>query len=254
MHITALTLFPELFPGPLGASLTGRALEENKWSLETINIRDFGHGKHSAVDDTPYGGGPGMVMRADVVGPAIDAAKAAHPDAQLIYFSPRGQRITQEIIKKLTGLAPHPNPLPGERGREARVRGEPNDLILLCGRFEAIDERIIKHYQPLELSLGDFVMTGGEMAAYALIDACVRLLPGVVGDAESLGEESFGLAEDYACLLEYPHYSKPPIWNGLSVPEVLTSGDHGKIAEWRKAEAEAITKVRRPELLEKYKG
>ena len=257
LSITLVTLFPEMFPGPLGNSLIGRALEEGKWTLDTINIRDFGHGKHRQVDDTPYGGGAGMVMRADVVAGALTAAFEAHPDALLIHFSPRGQAITQPLLAQLArGEAPHtPNATDiedrrtAERAPEAGLR----PLILLCGRFEAIDERILEHYQPLELSLGDFVMTGGELAAMALIDATVRLLPGVVGDADSLGEESFGMSEDYACLLEYPHYTKPPVWSGKNVPKPLLSGHHAEIEAWRKQQAEEVTKARRADLWERYK-
>ena len=227
-HATILTLFPEMFPGPLGHSLIGRALEEGKWSLECLNIRDFGIGKHRNVDDTPAGGGAGMVMRADVLGAAIDAAFAKTPDAQLIYMSPRGERFSQPRASELT--AHH------------------SKLIILCGRFEGIDERIIDKYQPLEVSLGDFVMTGGEIAAMALLDTCVRMLPDVLGEKESLAQESFGLAEDYACMLEHPHYTSPPVWQGLAVPNVLKSGHHAEIDHWRKAQAEEITKARRPDL------
>lgn len=240
LHITVITLFPELFPGVLGASLTGRALEEGKWSLNTINIRDYGIGKHAQVDDTPSGGGAGMVLRADVVSEAIDAAIEKTKDSYtLIHLTPRGKTITQPLIHELSQ-------------KPSTTNAGEHHLIFLCGRFEAIDERIFEHYQPLELSLGDFVMTGGELAAMAVIDATVRLLPGVVGDEESLGEESFGLSKDYACLLEYPHYSKPPIWRGLAVPEVLTSGHHQKIDQWRKAQAEEITKRRRPDVWKRY--
>lgn len=240
LHITAITLFPDLFPGPLGASLTGRALKEGKWSMDTINIRDFGIGPHNQVDDTPYGGGAGMVLRADVVAQAIDAAiEKAGNNYTLIHLTPRGKAITQPVIHELA----------------TKQKTSPNQghhLIFLCGRFEAIDERILDHYQPLELSLGDFVMTGGELAAMAIIDATVRLLPEVIGDADSLGEESFGLSQDYACLLEYPHYSKPPIWRGKAVPEVLTSGHHEKVNQWRKAQAEKITQERRPDVWQRY--
>lgn len=227
---TVLTLFPEMFPGPLGHSLIGRALEEGKWSLDTINIRDFGLGRHSQVDDTPYGGGAGLVMRADVVGAAIEVAKEQSPDARLVYLTPRGKPFDQKMAVELV-KAP---------------------LTLLCGRFEAIDDRIVDKYHPVEVSLGDFVMTGGEIAAMAILDACVRLLPNVIGEPESLNEESFGLSKDYACLLEHPHYTKPPIWEGMDVPDVLLSGDHGKIRDWRYDQAKRATKARRPDLWETY--
>ncbi|MBN66573.1 MAG: tRNA (guanosine(37)-N1)-methyltransferase TrmD [Rickettsiales bacterium] len=230
LDITVLTLFPDMFPGPLGHSLIGRALDNELWRLNTINIRDYGIGKHKQVDDTPYGGGAGLVMKPDVVDGAITAALEQQPSAQLVHFTPRGQRITQPLLQSLT-----------ER-----------PLVMLCGRFEAIDERVIEKYQPLELSLGDFVMTGGELAAMAVIDATVRMLPGVIGEEGSLAEESFGLCKDYACLLEYPHYTKPPKWDGQNVPETLLSGHHGEIEKWRLAQAKAITKQRRPDLWEQY--
>lgn len=229
-RIRVLTLYPEMFPGALGQALTGRALANNVWNLDVQDIRDHGIGRHHMVDDTTYGGGAGMVMRADVVGAAIEKAKAALPGARLIYFSPRGQALNQPLVRELS-QAP---------------------MILLCGRFEGVDERIIEHYQPLELSIGDFVMTGGELAAMALADACVRLLPGVVGEPESLAEESFGNHEIYAGLLEYPHYTKPPNWEGRSVPEALLSGNHAQIRAWRQAQAEAITRARRRDLWEAY--
>ena len=234
MHFTVITLFPDMFPGPLGHSLTGRALKEELWSLDVLPLRDFGIGKHKKVDDTPYGGGAGMVLRADVVDAALQAALQKHPEAQIIYFSPRGKAMDQPL---LSSLASAPSP---------------TSYILLCGRFEAIDERITDKYQPIEVSLGDFVMTGGELAAMALMDASVRLLPDVIGEAESLEQESFGLSQDYACLLEYPHYTAPPDWEGRTVPETLLSGHHSKISAWRKAQAEAVTKARRPDLWKKY--
>lgn len=179
-HVNLLTLFPEMFPGPLGASLSGKALEKGLWSYKAVNIRDFAEGVHKTVDDTPYGGGAGMVMLAEVLDAAIAEAFRRTPDATLIYFSPRGQHMTQPLCAKLAGTHAE----------------TPQSLILLCGRYEGIDERIIEKYQPLEVSLGDFVMTGGELAAMALLDACVRLLPGVVGEPESLASESFGMNEN----------------------------------------------------------
>jgi len=219
---TVVTLFPDLFPGPLGASLAGAALEQGLWALDTISIRDFGLGRHKQVDDTPAGGGPGMVMRADVLGPAIDAAKALNPDALLIYLSPRGEQLIQGTVRELAAA-------PG--------------VVLLAGRFEGLDERIIEGGQLRELSIGDYVLSGGELAAMVVIDAVVRLLPGVVGEAASLSQESFE-----AGLLEYPQYTRPREWEGLSIPEVLLSGDHARIEAWRRAEAERLTRARRPDL------
>lgn len=219
---SVLTLFPELFPGPLGASLCGQALAAGVWSLKTIQIRDFGLGKHRQVDDTPAGGGAGMVLRADVLGPALDEALKTAPDCPLIYLSPRGAPLTQGIARELAAG-------PG--------------VTLLAARFEGIDERVIAARNLRELSIGDYVLSGGEIAAFALIDACVRLLPGVIGGKDSLNEESFE-----AGLLEYPQYTKPREWEGLAVPDVLLSGDHKKIAEWRAAESQRVTTERRPDL------
>ncbi|MEQ9257596.1 MAG: tRNA (guanosine(37)-N1)-methyltransferase TrmD [Roseovarius sp.] len=218
-----ITLFPEMFPGPLGESLTGRALKDGLWSLRTTELRRFGEGRHRNVDDTPAGGGAGMVLRPDVMGRAIEAAQAeAAPSAPLLYLSPRGRRFDQQMARSLAAG-------PG--------------ATLICGRFEGLDERVIEHFGILEVSLGDFVMTGGEIAAMALIDACVRLLPGVLGNAASTEEESFS-----AGLLEHPQYTRPAEWEGRTIPEVLLSGNHAKIAEWRQAQAEALTRARRPDL------
>lgn len=257
LPITVITLFPEMFPGPLSYSLIGRALEEERFTLNTINLRDYGLGKHRQVDDTPYGGGSGLVLRPDVVSGALTAAFENNPDALLIHFSPRGIPLTQPLIAELAGThAPHISLVDKATADERRIaersESQRRPLILLCGRFEAVDERILNHYQPLEISLGDFVMTGGELAAMALIDATVRLLDGVIGDAESLSQESFGMSEDYACLLEYPHYTKPPEWKGKNVPEALLSGHHAQIEAWRKQQAEQVTKARRPDLWERY--
>jgi tRNA (guanine37-N1)-methyltransferase len=219
---TVLTLFPEMFPGPLGVSLAGQALAASLWSLTTVAIRDFGIGRHRAVDDTPAGGGAGMIMRADVLAAAIDHARIDEPTAPLIYLSPRGGPFTQERARELAAG-------PG--------------VMLLAGRFEGIDERLIAARQILEISIGDYVLSGGELAAMVLIDACVRLIPGVVGEAASLAHESF---EDG--LLEYPHYTRPREWEGRTIPDVLLSGDHGKIADWRREEAERATRARRPDL------
>jgi tRNA (guanine37-N1)-methyltransferase len=219
---TVVTLFPELFPGPLGASLAGDALKRGLWSLETIALRDFGIGRHRQVDDTPAGGGAGMVLRADVVAAAVDAARTQSPDAPAVYLSPRGEPLTQALVRELA------------QGPGA---------ILLAGRFEGLDQRVIDARALREVSIGDYVLSGGEIAAMALIDAVVRLLPGVVGQPESLAEESFE-----AGLLEYPHYTRPREWEGRPIPEVLLSGDHKRIAEWRRAEAERLTRERRPDL------
>jgi tRNA (guanine37-N1)-methyltransferase len=217
---TVLTIFPEMFPGPLGMSLAGKALAAGTWSLDTIDIRDFGTGVHRSVDDTPAGGGPGMVMKADVLARAIDAAGS--DDRPRLLMSPRGRPLTQ---REVIGLAEGPG------------------VVLLCGRFEGVDERVIEARGLEEVSIGDYVLSGGEIAALVLLDACVRLLPGVMGKAASGQEESF--AEG---LLEYPHYTRPQIFEGRPIPEVLLSGDHAKIAAWRRAQAEQLTKTRRPDL------
>ncbi len=220
---TVLTIFPEMFPGPLGLSLTGQALAAGTWALDTINIRDFGLGRHRAVDDTPAGGGAGMVMRADVLGPAIDAARGAGEDRPAIYLSPRGEPLTQKLAHDLAAG-------PG--------------VILLAGRFEGIDERLMEGRSLREVSVGDYVLSGGELAAMVLMDACVRLLPGVLGAAASLDEESFENG-----LLEYPQYTRPRDWEGRSIPDVLLSGDHARITAWRRSESERLTAARRPDLL-----
>ncbi|MGO9546838.1 MAG: tRNA (guanosine(37)-N1)-methyltransferase TrmD [Rhodomicrobium sp.] len=228
-QITVLTLFPEMFPGPLGTSLSGRALEEQLWQLSLLNIRDFASDKHRSVDGTPAGGGAGMVMRADIAAAALDAARAALPGAPRIYLSPRGTPLTQERVRRLASG-------PG--------------AILFCGRFEGLDQRAIDARQLEEISIGDYVLSGGELAAMVLIDACVRLLPGVIGAEASLAEESFENG-----LLEYPHYTRPRIWEGLEIPDVLLSGDHARIARWRREQSESITAERRPDLLRrKTKG
>ncbi|HYM04604.1 MAG TPA: tRNA (guanosine(37)-N1)-methyltransferase TrmD [Stellaceae bacterium] len=222
---TVLTLFPEMFPGPLGYSLAGKALREGVWRLETVDIRGFARDKHRSVDDAPFGGGPGMVMRPDIVDAALAGTSGAGP---AIYLSPRGRPLDQARVRALAAG-------PGAR--------------LLCGRFEGIDERVIEAHGMEEICLGDFVLSGGEPAAIALIDACVRLLPGVVGAAETLDEESFTRG-----LLEYPQYTRPQSWQGRAVPEVLLSGDHGEIRRWRAAQAEQATRTRRPDLWERYLG
>jgi tRNA (guanine37-N1)-methyltransferase len=218
-----LTLFPEMFPGPLGHSLAGKALAEGRWRLETLDIRNFATDRHRTVDDSPFGGGPGMVMRPDVVDAAIAAAA---PTGPLVCFTPRGTPLTQAKVRKLAA---------------APV------IALLCGRFEGIDERVIEARAAEEISLGDFILSGGEIAALALIDACVRLLPGVVGAEESLAEESFENG-----LLEYPHYTRPAEWQGRKVPDILLSGHHENVKTWRRHEAERITRERRPDLWRRY--
>ena len=217
-----MTLFPEMFPGPLGCSLAGKALADGLWRLETVDIRGFARDKHRTVDDAPFGGGPGMVMRPDVLDRVITQGTGPGP---VIYLSPRGRLMDQARIKALAAG-------PG--------------VSLLCGRYEGVDERVIEARGVEELSLGDFVLSGGEPAAIALIDACVRLLPGVVGDQATLAEESF---EDG--LLEYPHYTRPQVWEGRAVPEVLLSGHHDRIRQWRQEQREKATRERRPDLWER---
>ncbi len=222
--MTVLTLFPEMFPGPLGQSISGKALG-HQWDLETIQIRDFAGDKHKTVDDTSFGGGPGMVIRADVLDKALDSVTDLS-GGPLIYLTPRGCPLTQNMVKEFASM-PH--------------------LTLICGRYEGIDERLLQKRKPLEVSIGDYVLSGGELGAMVLMDACVRVLPGVMGSDASLEEESF---QDG--LLEYPHYTRPQSWDGQDVPEVLTSGHHEKIRVWRRAQAEKITAERRPDLWAKY--
>ncbi len=217
---SVLTIFPDMFPGPLGASLAGKALAAGAWALDVVDIRTFATDKHRSVDDTPAGGGPGMVMKPDVLGRAFDAT--AKDDRPRLLLSPRGTPLTQARVEALCGGA---------------------GVVLVCGRFEGIDERVITARGLEEISIGDYVLSGGEIAAIAAIDACVRLLPGVMGAPASGAEESF-----IDGLLEYPHYTRPQVWEGQPIPEVLTSGDHAKIAAWRRAEAERLTSERRPDL------
>jgi len=220
-----LTLFPDMFPGPLGQSLAGRALESGIWSIATTNIRDFATDRHRTVDDTPFGGGAGMVMRPDV----IDAAVASVADDRpILCLTPRGRRFTQADAQDLAAG-------PG--------------VVVLCGRYEGIDQRVIEARAMTEVSLGDFVLSGGELAALAILDSAVRLLPGVMGSADSAVEESFS-----AGLLEYPHYTRPATWNGRAVPAVLVSGNHGAVAAWRREQAERITRERRPDLWAEYQS
>ncbi|MEO5493005.1 MAG: tRNA (guanosine(37)-N1)-methyltransferase TrmD [Sphingomonas sp.] len=222
---TVLTLYPEMFPGPLGVSLAGRALGEGKWSLSAVNIRDFAIDKHRTVDDTPAGGGAGMVLRADVLAAAIDSVADGRP---IVAMTPRGKPLTQQRIRELANG-------PG--------------AIVLCGRFEGFDERIFDGRAVEEVSIGDYILSGGEMGALVLLDACIRLLPGVMGAPSSGVDESFETG-----LLEYPHYTRPVDWEGRTIPEVLRSGDHARIAAWRKAQAEIDTRLRRPDLWERHEG
>ncbi|MGD9510380.1 MAG: tRNA (guanosine(37)-N1)-methyltransferase TrmD [Geminicoccaceae bacterium] len=220
---TVLTIFPEMFPGPLGLSLAGKALQRGDWRLDAVDLRRFTSDRHQTVDDTPFGGGAGMVMRPDIVAQAADAVVEGGAAGPLVYLSPRGEPLRQRLVAELAAG-------PG--------------IVLLCGRYEGVDHRVIEARGFREVSLGDFVLSGGELAAMTLIDACVRLLPGVLGAAASLAEESFA-----AGLLEYPHYTRPQVWEGRAVPDVLLSGHHARISEWRHTQALAITKSRRPDLI-----
>jgi len=223
---TVLTIFPEMFPGPLGASLAGKACANGLWSLTAVDIRDFAADRHRSVDDTPAGGGPGMVMKADVLARAIDAAAA--DDRPRLLMSPRGRPLTQAWVREL-----------------ARGPG----ITAVCGRFEGVDERVIAGRSLIEMSIGDYVLAGGELAAMVLIDACVRLIPGVMGREASGAEESFSMN-----LVEYPQFTRPQVWEGHPIPEVLISGDHGKVDAWRRQEAERLTRERRPDLWAAYRA
>lgn len=222
-HATMVTLFPEMFPGALGVSLVGSALAAGRWRLDTVDVRAFGIGRHRTVDDTPAGGGAGMVMRADVVAAALDAARQRNPASPMLYLSPRGRPFTQA---------------------RARALAEGPGAILLAGRFEGVDQRVIDARALEEVSIGDYVLSGGEVAAMVVVDACVRLLPGVLGASESLAEESFDDG-----LLEYPHFTRPRSFEGRDIPPVLLGGDHARIAAWRRAEALRLTRERRPDLI-----
>ncbi len=225
-HASVLTLFPDMFPGPLGESLAGQALQRSIWSLDAVNIRDFAEDKHRSVDDTPAGGGPGMVLRADVADRALSSVLQVSDQRPKVYLSPRGKSLTQKRVKELA---------------------EGPGIVLFCGRFEGVDERLLDACQLEEVSLGDFVLSGGEIAALALLDAVIRLLPGVMGKQESGIEESFS-----GGLLEYPHYTRPRVWRGREIPPLLLSGDHGRIAAWRREQAEKVTRERRDDLWRKY--
>ena len=223
--VTVLTLYPEMFPGPLGVSLAGRALTEGTWSLDAVQIRDFATDKHRSVDDTPAGGGAGMVLRPDVLAAAVDSVADGRP---ILALTPRGTPLTQQRVRDLAA---------------------DDGVILLCGRFEGFDERIFEARAIEPVSIGDYVLSGGEVGAMVILDACVRLLPGVMGAASSGEEESFEQG-----LLEYPHYTRPVTWEGRTIPEVLRSGDHAKIAAWRHAKAVEDTRLRRPDLIERHGG
>lgn len=228
MKAQIITLFPDMFPGPLGQSLAGRALEDGKWQLETINPRDFATDLHKTVDDTPYGGGAGMVMKAETISQAIESL---NEKSEILYMSPRGTPLSQTLVKELV---------------------QKPVLTILCGRYEGVDERVLNSYNIREISVGDYVLSGGEIAALTMLDACVRLLPGVMGNDETAGEESFENG-----LLEYPHYTKPAVWEDPKgdiheVPEILRSGHHANIVKWRLEQAEKITRERRPDLWEQY--
>lgn len=226
---TFLTLYPEMFPGPLGVSLAGKALSEGKWSCDTVQIRDFATDKHNNVDGTPAGGGPGMVLKCDVLAGAVDHAIERQPDAPILAMTPRGKPITQSRIREIASGA---------------------GVTILCGRFEGFDERLFEARPQIEqVSLADIILSGGEPAALAIVDACIRLLPGVMGAASSGTEESF---EDG--LLEYPQYTRPAVWEGRTIPQVLRSGDHAKVDAWRKAMSEDHTRLRRPDLWERHNG
>ena len=223
MKVKVFTIFPEIFPGFLGYSLTGKALDEGKWSLETVNIRDYATDKHGSVDDTPCGGGAGMVMRPDILGRAL---RANYQGGRLIYMSPRGKPLSQPLVHELAAE---------------------DNLSVICGRFEGIDQRVLDAYNVEEISIGDYVLTGGEQAAQIMLDAVIRLLPGVLGNADSTVDESFENG-----LLEHPQYTRPIEWEGRSVPDILLSGHHQNIAQWRKQQALEVTKQKRPDLLQKY--
>lgn len=223
LNVKIYTIFPEIFPGFLGYSLTGKALENGKWHLQTVNIRDYAFDKHGSVDDTPCGGGAGMIMRPDVLGNALEHN---HKGGRLIYMSPRGKPLTQKLVRELA---------------------QEEDLSIICGRFEGVDERVLEAYSVEEISIGDYILTGGEQAAQVMLDAIVRLLPGVLGNEESTADESFE-----NILLEHPQYTRPIEWEGRTVPDILLSGHHQNIARWRHEQALEITKQRRPDLLQKY--
>jgi tRNA (guanine37-N1)-methyltransferase len=226
-----LTLFPEMFPGPLGYSIAGKALLSGLWKLQISDIREFANNKHANIDDRPFGGGNGMVMMPDVLGNALDHVIDNHKPKAILYMSPRGRVISQKLVKEIYDLG---------------------NVAILCGRFEGIDERVIEEYNILEISLGDFILSGGELAALALIDACIRLIPGLIHNEEVNAEESFSIQDEN--LLEYPHYTRPRTWRNREVPQILLSGNHKEISKWRLTKSKEITKLRRPDLWQKYNG
>ncbi|QGR02949.1 tRNA (guanosine(37)-N1)-methyltransferase TrmD [Ehrlichia ruminantium] len=228
-NVNVLTIFPEMFPGTLGYSVIGRALNKGIWNLNVINIRSFATDKHKTVDDKPYGGGPGMIMKADVIGSAIDNVLSLHKNTKLIYMSPSGIKLNQDISGQLSHFS---------------------NITILCGRFEGIDRRILDFYDFYEISIGDYILSGGEVASMVLIETCVRLIPGVVNNARSISDESFTTS----CGLEYSQYTRPAKWRGLEVPSVLVSGDHKKINLWKAQQSHYITKQRRPELTNTVDG
>jgi len=225
-NATIITLFPEVFPGVLGASLPGQALQQGLWALHTLQLRDFATDKHHKVDDVPYGGGAGMVMKPDVVAAAVRAARVQNPNAPIVYMSPRGTPLTQPRAQQLA---------------------QGTGVVILCGRYEGVDQRVLDAECIEEISIGDYVLAGGEVAAMVLLEAVVRLLPGALGNAATHDEESFSNN-----LLEYPHYTRPAEWEGQNVPDVLTGGNHAAITAWRRAQAEALTEARRPDLFSNY--
>lgn len=227
--VNILTLFPEIFPGPLALSITGNAMKNGAWDLKAHQIRDYTFDKYGTVDDPPYGGGNGMVMRSDVLGNAID--KCFDKNAPIYYFSPRGQVFNQNMAREIV--------------KQPKIN-------LLCGRFEGVDERLFLEYKITQISIGDYVLSSGDVAAIPFLDACIRLLPGVLDDGNALKEESFGDDEKYRNLLEYPHYTRPPEWRGHKVPEILTSGHHAEIDKWRLQKAKDITQIARPDLWDQY--
>ncbi|HCR85966.1 MAG TPA: tRNA (guanosine(37)-N1)-methyltransferase TrmD [Alphaproteobacteria bacterium] len=238
MHFNLISIFPELFPGALATGLTGKALEKGVWSFDTINIRDFAEDKHKTVDDTPYGGGAGMVMRPDVLAKAIDHLGIRNQElgisnsgaGKIIYMSPRGTLLNQRKVEELAGV---------------------KTLSIICARYEGVDQRVLDKYGVEEVSVGDFILTNGEIAAYLLIDACVRKINGVLGNPQTHDEESFSIAGS-SNLLEYPHYTRPEVWSGFSVPDVLKSGNHALIAKWRLEKAKELTAQKRPDLWAKF--
>lgn len=227
-HATILTIFPEMFPGSLAYSLAGKALKKNIWSYELVNVREYGVTKHKNVDDEIYGDGTGMVMRPDVAGEALDYALAKSPGSKIYYPSPRGKVLNQRLVKEII--------------KEEKI-------IILCGRFEGIDERIIEEYNVTEISMGDYILSGGEIAALAILDCCIRLVPGVLANQATLNSESFELEGEFGGLLESPLYTRPAEWKGRKVPEILLSGNHNEIKKWKEAKSKLITQNRRPDLL-----